>query len=96
MFATVQTLSSSLIRISAATMPNSDWLSQQAKTVSILGALPKGDLREVDFDFRGVVEVVCEDVQRHVRDDLGDLTIGEACAPHSLHVRVRSAAFFCN
>jgi len=58
--------------------------------------LPKSDLGEVDFHFRGVVEVVGEDVERNVRDDLGDLTIGEARAPHIFYVRVCGAALFCN
>jgi len=66
------------------------------RSISILGALPKGNLREVGFDLRGIVEVVCENVQSHMRDDFSDFTIGEACAAQSLHVRVRSAALLCN
>jgi hypothetical protein len=57
-----------------------------------LGGLSCRDHRKVDLGVSGSIEVVREDVQRHVRDDLGDFAVRETSIPDTRELLVADAA----
>jgi hypothetical protein len=44
--------------------------------------------REVDLRSNGDVEVVGEDIQHHICDDLGDISVGKAMLPQSGNIGI--------
>lgn len=54
--------------------------------------LTQADLGKIHLDFRGVVEIVREDVQRHVGDDFRDFAIRKAGAANGLDVGIACKA----